>query len=87
MSEADLWDGQWERRHVAGPQCGFCHANIDDTYGECLWCGWCVDCGEMPGDCHCDLYYSPTPNLDPAWHGEPMLGSSHIASAFEPHHA
>jgi hypothetical protein len=37
-------------------RCGNCDAIIDITEGECPWCGWCLDCGELPDLCFC---YAP----------------------------
>jgi len=49
----DSDDGRDE--YVFG-RCGFCRAMLDTTDSECRFCGWCLDCGEMPEDCQC---YSP----------------------------
>jgi glutamine amidotransferase len=37
-------------------RCGGCEAVIDVCDGECPWCGWCMDCSEMPDRCFC---YAP----------------------------
>lgn len=37
-------------------RCGNCEAIIDIAEGECPWCGWCLDCGELPDLCFC---YAP----------------------------
>jgi hypothetical protein len=37
-------------------RCGNCEAVIDVRDAECPWCGWCLDCGELPDLCFC---YTP----------------------------
>jgi predicted glutamine amidotransferase len=51
-------DALHERRdwRTVVDRCGNCDAIIDLTEGDCRWCGWCVDCGEMPDLCFC---YAP----------------------------
>jgi hypothetical protein len=42
-------------------RCGYCSAIIDPLDHACRYCGWCLDCGDMPEDCQC---FTP-PALDP----------------------
>jgi glutamine amidotransferase len=52
-----LWD--WppsDRLDRKLDHCWFCRAIIDVTDNQCPYCGWCLDCGEMPEDCFC---YTP----------------------------
>jgi glutamine amidotransferase len=49
LQPRDWRDGDVDR-------CGNCDAIIDVTEGECRYCGWCLDCGEMPEQCLC---YAP----------------------------
>lgn len=51
------WDWPaWSQHDAAAGVCDFCEAIIDLTLGECPYCGWCMDCKQMPGDCQC---YTP----------------------------
>jgi glutamine amidotransferase len=50
-SRAERWD--WQR---VPDRCANCDAIIDVRDGECPWCGWCLDCGELPDRCFC---YTP----------------------------
>jgi hypothetical protein len=34
-------------------RCGFCYATIDTLDDACHYCGWCLDCGDMPENCQC----------------------------------
>jgi len=47
---------RWDRLDLILDRCGFCDTIIDPTDNECRYCGWCLDCGEMPEDCLC---YTP----------------------------
>lgn len=46
----------WDRLDRTVERCWACGAIIDLLDGECRFCGWCFDCGEMPGTCLC---YTP----------------------------
>jgi predicted glutamine amidotransferase len=50
-SRGERWD--WQR---VLDRCGNCDAIIDVRDGECPWCGWCLDCGQLPDLCLC---YTP----------------------------
>jgi glutamine amidotransferase len=61
----DDWDWPpWDRsrgdrrdwRYADLDRCGNCEAIIDVADGECRYCGWCLDCAEMPQQCFC---YTP----------------------------
>lgn len=47
-------DGTSERSQEWPQTCPVCqNVAVDDGSGECAYCGWCFDCGEMPGECQC----------------------------------
>jgi glutamine amidotransferase len=46
--------GDWRGSNVE--RCPNCEAITDVFDGECGYCGWCLDCGEMPDQCFC---YTP----------------------------
>ncbi|MBN1171091.1 MAG: hypothetical protein JXA67_02855 [Micromonosporaceae bacterium] len=51
------WDWPlWDDANPAAERCAFCHAILDWAATACPYCGWCLDCGQMPEDCQC---YTP----------------------------
>ena len=60
--EDSLRDRRRQWRDMVPDRCSNCEAIIDLTEGECPWCGWCCDCGEMPDLCLC---YTPARLDDP----------------------
>jgi glutamine amidotransferase len=58
--DAGTWPWPWwEPDGDPLEHCQVFRDGIGDLDGECPRCGWCLDCGERPGDCYC--YTPPTP--------------------------
>jgi hypothetical protein len=48
------WDWSlWDRAADEVDRCMECNALVDLDDGACRYCGWCIDCGEMPQNCFC----------------------------------
>ncbi len=49
----------WYREAHNLDRCPCCQTILEPTETDCRYCGWCIDCGEMPEHCGCYLPASP----------------------------